>query len=217
MTKQCVKSAALGQQHLSLNPGDSNTAFAVSLALANSSQISKSLSICERSLNEDPRAYCLHVLRGYLRRLESNATARSYWYQSLAQLEDLFGPFPSGNLRVDVWVANAAAAVGENEIPDKVAKRVDSLGAADGYLQYRLAHVLAEQGNAAGAISRLNKASNAGFLSIQLLDCDLTLGLRTISRMTPFLNLKESLAVRTREFRTMFESSTHEEALRETS
>src|SRR5436309_2797286 len=64
------------------------------------------------------------------------------------------------------------AALGQRDEASAIAERIEQADPYNGYLNYRLAHVVAELGDVERAVRLIECAANSGFLSVQMLRCE---------------------------------------------
>lgn len=76
------------------------------------------------------------------------------------------------NYRALAYVANMRAALGQRDEASAMAEHIEQADPYNGYLNYRLAHVFAELGDAERAVRLVECATDAGFLSVQMLRCE---------------------------------------------
>lgn len=152
--------------YLPRHPTDANTRWATALAYRHlPSAAAEALKTIEDAAAADPSDITVWVLLGYLRRdLSGGAAAVEGWRAGLAHVD---GHDVSNN-RVMAWLANLYAALGEDRRALAIVHDLRSREPGNGYLCYRLAHVLAELGRGDEAIEMLNHAVDCGFLSAQL-------------------------------------------------
>lgn len=151
------------------NPADANTRWAVALASQHTAGgEAHGIRIAREALQADPGDVTVWVLLGYLYRLAGHeASARKAWAAGLARMWDQ-APDQS-NHRVKAWIANLHAGVGDRASALCVVDELTEADPTNGYLRYRLFHVLAELGEDAAALRMLESAVSCGFLSVQLL------------------------------------------------
>jgi hypothetical protein len=119
----------------------------------------------EEAAAADPGDITVWVLLGYLRRhLQGEAAATESWGSGLAHAEG--GGISSSRARA--WLANLHAALGEEQQALAIVDDLHSREPGNGYLCYRLAHVLAELRRDDQAVAMLDQAVGSGFLSVQL-------------------------------------------------
>jgi tetratricopeptide (TPR) repeat protein len=173
--------------YLPVSPRDSNTRWAVALAHLGFGDLPAAISIAQDAVAADPGDVTVWNLLGYLHRLGGDeATARDAWLAGIEHVAACVGTETVQNLRVQSWLANIEACVGHVE---QARAKIAWLAEAEphnGYLKYRLAHVLAELGDAEAAIRMLREAVQDGFLSVQLLRHDERLGVSSLVDLTEY-------------------------------
>jgi tetratricopeptide (TPR) repeat protein/DNA-binding XRE family transcriptional regulator len=152
--------------YLPAHPADANTRWAAALACCYlPAGGGEALRIVEDAATADPSDITAWVLLGYLRRhLHGEAAAAEGWKAGLAYVD---GRGISNN-RVRAWLANLYAALGEEQKALAIVDDLRSREPGNGYLCYRLAHVLAELRRDDQAVDMLDQAMRCGFLSVQL-------------------------------------------------
>lgn len=189
-------SSALGaaRPYLLTFPRDSNTRWAVALAYASIGDIRAAIHTARDAIVADPGDITIWNLLGYLHRLRGDdSAAHDAWSAGIEQADRGAGTTTFHNLRVQSWLANVEACAGH---PDRARSRVARLTRAEphnGYLKYRLAHVLAELGDARRGVRILREAVQDGFLSVQLLQCDELLGLSKLTGLAEYGVVRRTL------------------------
>jgi hypothetical protein len=84
--------------------------------------------------------------------------------------------------RARAWLANLHAALGEEQQALAIVDDLHSREPGNGYLCYRLAHVLAELRRDDQAVAMLDQAVGSGFLSVQLARREEVLATASIGR-----------------------------------
>lgn len=164
----------LSREYLARNPTDANTRWAVALAAGNLPEGEDAIAIAEDGLKADPEDATLWVLLGYLHRLYGDEVqAGRVWSQGLQRTSG----DGIANPRTAAWRANMLAGAGDVRGAAQVVEALRAAEPRNGYLQYRLAHVLAELGRCQDAVAILGSAVANGFLSVQLLRQERILGL----------------------------------------
>lgn len=97
------------------------------------------------------------------------------------------------NPRVQSWLANVEACVGHTERAREKVARLTEAEPHNGYIKYRLTHVLAELGDAETAIQTLREAVQDGFLSAQLLRHDERLGVSSLVDLVEYHQVRRAL------------------------
>jgi tetratricopeptide (TPR) repeat protein len=176
----------VADEYLAKHPTDANTRWAVALACQNSpGEGDRAIRIARDALDGDPADATLWVLLGYLHRLNGDeASARGAWSRGLERLK-AEAPDAS-NWRRKAWVANAQAAMGDSESALRAVHELSEADPENGYLRYRLGHVLAEIGHTGEAVRMLESAVNRGFLSLQLLRQEEVLGLSRLRSLDDY-------------------------------
>jgi tetratricopeptide (TPR) repeat protein len=150
--------------YLPAHPADANTRWAAALA-HHLSDGDKALRTIQDAADADPSDITVWVLLGYLsRHLYGEAAAAEGWKAGLAHVD---GNDISSS-RARAWLANLLAALREDRAALDIVDDLRSREPANGYLCYRLAHVLAELGRDDEAVDMLDQAVGCGFLSVQL-------------------------------------------------
>jgi tetratricopeptide (TPR) repeat protein len=160
--------ADAASRYLPGHPADANTRWAA--AMANQRLPGGgpgAIQIARDGLTAEPGDVTLWVLLGYLYRLNGDeGSAVLAWSDGLAHVEQQLGDGP--NYRFASWVANLHAAVGNQDAARSSVHALLNADPHNGYLRYRLSHVLAELGDADGAVQMFGEAVGCGFLSYQL-------------------------------------------------
>lgn len=170
-------------------PNDANTRWAVALAESKMpSAANRAMATAREGLAADPGDVTLWVLLGYLHRNAGDEDlARATWEEGLRTVP------VEANQRTLAWRANLLAAVGDRVGADRA---VDALVGGDphnGYLRYRMAHVLAENGRRVNAVDMLSQAVAEGFLSVQLLRQERVLALAPLRLTEEFRSVLDTL------------------------
>jgi tetratricopeptide (TPR) repeat protein len=177
------------REHLVRMPNDANTRWAVALAesrLPDGSQ--RAIATARAGLAGDPGDVTLWVLLGYLHRGAGDEEgAQEAWHEGLRAV-----PLEV-NQRTLSWRANLLAAVGDRARADQAVDALVGDNPHNGYVRYRMVHVLAENGRATNAVDMLSRAVDEGFLSAQLLRQELALGLEPLREMTGFCSTLQTL------------------------
>jgi tetratricopeptide (TPR) repeat protein len=185
---------AAADTYLPMYPRDSNTRWAVALAHLGTGGIHEAIHTALDAVAADPCDVMVWNLLGYLHRLGGDeAAAQRAWSAGIghAAARPCTGDRP--NLRVQSWLANMDACVGHTE---RARAKVAELAEAEphnGYLKYRLTHVLAELGDAQEAIRILREAVQDGFLSAQLLRHDEQLGVSSLVDLAEYREVRRTL------------------------
>ncbi len=157
--------AAAAADYLPAHPADANTRWAAALACRHLNDSAGALRIIEDAAATDPGDITVWVLLGYLRRhLHGEAAAAEGWKAGLASIDSR----GMSSSRAMVWLANLYAALGDERRAMGIVDDLCSREPGNGYLRYRLAHVLAELGRDDEAAGMLDQAVGCGFLSEQL-------------------------------------------------
>lgn len=142
----------------------------------------------------DPDDVAVWNLLGYLNRLNGDeAAARDAWSSGIEHVATRVGAGTMHNLRVQSWLANIEACVGDTASARAKVDRLNEAEPHNGYLKYRLAHVLAELGDAEAAIRTLREAVQDGFLSAQLLRHDERLGVSSLVDVSEYRQVRLTL------------------------
>lgn len=176
----------IAREYLAKHPTDANTRWAVALACQNvPGGGDEAIRIAGEALAADPVDVTLWVLLGYLYRMNGDAaSARKVWSQGLERLR-AEAPDAS-NWRRKAWVANAEAAVGDSESALRTVQELSEADPENGYLRYRLGHVLAEMGHLGEAVRMIESAVRHGFLSVQLLRQEEVLALSRLRELDDY-------------------------------
>lgn len=178
---------------LTRHPADANTRWAVALA---SQYVSggndEAIRIAGEGLAADPGDVTLWVLLGYLYRVNGdNARAIRIWERGLERVQvDVEG---GSNPRTRVWLANLHAGAGDVQAAVRCVDELVETHPQNGYVRYRLAHVLAEAGRCDASIGMLEEAVAHGFLSAQLLRRETILALEPLRGMGSFVDVVHAL------------------------
>lgn len=184
--------AAVSRDYLARHPADTNTRWAVALAASRlPGGCGEAIETAGEGVTADPSDVTVWLLLGYLHRLAGDGDqARAVWERGRTRITADGG---GSNLRTRAWLANLHACAGDEQ---SALRCVADLTAADphnGYLRYRLAHVLAELQHLDAAVGMLDEAVAEGFLSVQLLRQELVLGLAPLRQVDGFWGAVERL------------------------
>jgi tetratricopeptide (TPR) repeat protein len=185
---------AAARLYLPTYPRDSNTRWAVALAHLGDGDVHEAIHTAQDAVAADPHDVTVWNLLGYLHRLGGDeAAAHDAWSAGIeyAAARPCTGTRP--NLRVQSWLANIEACVGHTEQARAKVARLTEAEPHNGYLKYRLAHVLAELGDAEEAIRILREAVQDGFLSVQLLQHDERLGVASLADLAEYRKVRRTL------------------------
>lgn len=187
--------------YLARHPKDANTRWAVALASQNvPGGGPKAIQVAKDAVDADPGDVALWVLLGYLHRLNGEAEpARQAWSRGMQQA----GAEPLSNRR-RAWIANAAAAAGDRDAAYHTVRELSRAEPGNGYLRYRLGHVLAEIGALSEAVEMLGSAIEHGFLSVQLLRQEELLALSVLRESIPYSAVVQTLAEKVELCRTRY-------------
>jgi len=151
--------------YLPAHAADANTRWATALAYRHLGDGGEALRVIEDAATADPSDITVWVLLGYLRlHLHGEAAAAEGWKAGLAQVEGQ----DVSSTRARAWLANLYAALGDERSALGIVRDLCSREPGNGYLRYRLAHVLSELGRGDEAVDMLDQAVACGFLSAQL-------------------------------------------------
>lgn len=175
-------------------PRDSNTRWAVALAHIGSGDVHSAIHTAREAIAADPENVTVWNLLGYLHRLGGDETAaQDAWSTGIEHVGARAGKGLQSNLRVQSWLANIEACVGYAERARAKVARLIEAEPHNGYIKYRLAHVLAELGDAEAATRSLREAVQDGFLSVQLLRHDERLGLSSLVDLAEYRQVRLAL------------------------
>lgn len=173
---------------------DSNTRWAVAMAHLGDGDVHTAIHTARDAVSADPDDVTAWNLLGYLYRLSGDeAAAQDAWSMGIEHVAVPAGAGNRPNLRMQSWLANVEACAGHT---DRARARVTRLIEAEphnGYLKYRLTHVLAELGDADTAIRTLREAVQDGFLSVQLLRHEERLGLSSLVCLAEYRQVRRVL------------------------
>jgi tetratricopeptide (TPR) repeat protein len=180
--------------YLPTYPRDSNTRWAVALAHLGGGDIHKAIHTAQDAVAGDPDDVTVWNLLGYLHRLGGDeATALDSWSTGIEHVATRAETGVRHNLRVQSWIANIEACVGHTEQARAKVARLTEAEPHNGYLKYRLTHVLAELGDTEAAIRTLREAVQDGFLSVQLLRHDERLGVSSLVDLAEYREVRRTL------------------------
>ena len=185
--------SALGEARLYLPtyPRDSNTRWAVALAHLGSGDVQAAIHTARAAVAADPDDVTVWNLLGYLHRLSGDETAaHDAWSTGLKHVDARTEKGNRHNLRVQSWLANIEACVGHAERARATIARLTEAEPRNGYIKYRLTHVLAELGDADAAIRTLREAIQDGFLSVQLLRHEERLGISSLVDLAEYRQVR---------------------------
>ncbi|MBN1170624.1 MAG: hypothetical protein JXA67_00440 [Micromonosporaceae bacterium] len=177
--------AAISRDYLVRHPSDANTRWAVALASSHlPGGFGDAIRIAGDGVAADPTDATVWLLLGYLHRLAGDEDrAQAVWERGRTRLAADGG---GSNLRARAWLANLHAGVGDEPAALRCVADLTSADPHNGYLRYRLAHVLAELRRSEEAVEMLASAVADGFLSAQLLRQELVLGLAPLRQADGF-------------------------------
>ena len=186
-----LKAASL---YLPTHPRDSNTRWAIALAQLGSGDFNAAIHTARDAVAADPDAVTVWNLLGYLHRLGGDeAAAHNAWSMGIEHVSARRERGNHHNLRVQSWLANVEACVGNAERARAKIARLTDAEPHNGYLKYRLTHVLAELGDAEAAIRTLREAIQDGFLSVQLLRHEERLGISSLVGLAEYRQVRLAL------------------------
>jgi tetratricopeptide (TPR) repeat protein len=198
-----ARTMTVSREYLKRTPADANTRWAVALAAVNlPGGGAEAIRTAGDGLKADPCDVTLWVLLGYLHRLGGDdSRARQAWSRGL----DRVGAKSAGsNPRTRAWLANLLAGMGEVDTAMRFAAELTDADPHNGYLRYRLAHVLAEAGRSDEAVEMLGSAVAKGFLSAQLLRQEETLALTPLRGIEGFADVLRDLDTRVEDCQRMY-------------
>lgn len=177
--------AAFSRDYLVRHPTDANTRWAVALATSQlPGGVGEAIGIAGDGVAADPSDATVWLLLGYLHRLDGDDDqARTVWEQGRTRIAADGG---GSNPRTRAWLANLHAGVGDQRAALRSVAELARTDPHNGYLRYRLVHVLAELRHVGEAVEMLESAVAEGFLSVQLLRRELVLGLAPLRRAEGF-------------------------------
>ncbi|MGI9000798.1 MAG: helix-turn-helix domain-containing protein [Pseudonocardia sp.] len=177
--------------YLPAYPRDANTRWAVALAHLGSGDVNSAIYAARAAVAADPDDVTAWNLLGYLNRLSGDEVAAHHaWSTGIEHVAARAGRGKRRNLRVQSWLANIEACVGHAERARAAIVRPTEAEPHNGYLKYRLTHVLAELGDAEAAIRMLREAIQDGFLSVQLLRQEERLGLSCLIDLAEYRQVR---------------------------
>jgi tetratricopeptide (TPR) repeat protein len=180
--------------YLPAYPQDTNTRWAVALAHLGDADIDAAIHTVRDAVAADPDDITIWNLFGYLHRLSGEeAAAQHAWSTGIEHAAVSRRRWTRRNLRAQSWLANIEACVGHTERARAKVARLTEAEPHNGYLKYRLAHVLAELGDAEAAIRIMREAVQDGFLSVQLLRHDERLGMSSLVNLAEYHQVRRTL------------------------
>lgn len=181
------------RSYLIRHPGDANTRWAVALAWAYLPEGHEHAAhVAQDGLDADQDDVTLWVLLGYLHRHRGDEdAARRAWERGADAIVSLDAD--RSNSRTRAWTANLLAAAGRGEAATTLLDELTMAEPRNGYLRYRLAHVLAELGRPDEAVAMLAGAVAEGFLSVQLLQQEIILALAPMRGREGFASVVQEL------------------------
>jgi tetratricopeptide (TPR) repeat protein len=172
MVRRLADAASRGTAYLKQHPDDSNTAWALTMAHALLGDRQKAAIVAERGLRADHANFSLWLLLGYVQLAAGDTSSASRtWERGPRAVVDRLGE-TSTNYRALAYVANMHAALGQRDQALDMVQRIEQADPYNGYLNYRLAHVVAELGQVERAVQLIESAIDSGFLSVQMLRCE---------------------------------------------
>lgn len=182
------------RSYLPTCPRDSNTRWAVALAHVGSGDVHAAVRTTQDAVAADPDDVTVWNLLGYLHRLGGDeVAAHDAWSTGLERVAASVGGRNCHNPRVQSWLANIEACVGHTERAHARVARLTEAEPHNGYLKYRLTHVLAELGDAEAAVGTLREAIQDGFLSMQLLWHDEWLAISNLVGLADYRQVRRTL------------------------
>jgi tetratricopeptide (TPR) repeat protein/DNA-binding XRE family transcriptional regulator len=180
--------------YLPEHPADANTRWAAALAYRHLGELEQALRVIEEAAAADPGDITVWVLLGYLRLHAAGGTAAAAagWKAGLQQA----GAQDVSSSRAMAWLASLHAALGDENRARGLVRDLHAREPGNGYLLYRLAHVLAELGRDDQAIAMLDQAVARGFLSAQLAAREEILGTVRIRASEPYRAVMSRLGQR---------------------
>ncbi len=205
MVRRLPDAASIGSAYLRQHPGDSNTAWAVTMTQALLGDVEAGAWIAERSLRADQANFSLWLLLGYVQLAGGDESgARRTWERGARAVLGRLGE-ASTNYRALAYVANMYAALGQRNEALDIAKRIELAEPYNGYLNYRLAHVFSELGETERAVRSIELAADSGFLSVQMLGCEEQVcALSRLARGERYREAVSRLGRRVEELRTQY-------------
>lgn len=194
MVGDCPSALEAARLHLPTYPQDSNTRWAVAVAHLGGGDVHAAIDTARVAVGADPGDITVWNLLGYLHRLSGDeAAAHDAWSAGIEHVAARSVTEILHNARMQAWVANVAACLGHTERARAKVAHLTLAEPHNGYLKYRLTHVLAELGDAEAAIQTLRKAVQDGFLSLQLLRHEERLGLSSLVDLTEYREVRRAL------------------------
>lgn len=184
----------VAHRYLPTSPRDSNTRWAVALAHLCGGDIQNAIEAARDAVSADPEDVTAWSLLGYTHRHAGDETAaRDAWSKGIEHVAAHLTPGSQDNPRVQSWLASIEACLGYTEPAREKVGRISAAAPHNGYLKYRLAHVLAELGDAEAAVTTLREAIQDGFLSVQLLRQEERLGLASLVGLADYRRVRQIL------------------------
>lgn len=181
-------------RYLPVHSSDSNTRWAVALSHLGGGDICAAIHTARDAVTVNPADIVVWNLLGYLHRInDDDCAAQDAWLAGIEHAHEFTGAGTRVNFRVQSWLANVEACVGHIERAYATVTRLTQAEPHNGYLKYRLAHVLAELGDTDTAIRTLRDAVQDGFLSAQLLRHDERLGMSRLAGQAEYRQIKQTL------------------------
>jgi Flp pilus assembly protein TadD len=147
--------------------------WAVALAHLGSGDVQAAIHTARAAVAADPDDVTVWNLLGYLHHLSGDETAaHDAWSTGLKHVDARTEKGNRHNLRVQSWLANIEACVGHAERARATIARLAEAEPRNGYIKYRLIHVLAELGDADAAIRMLREAIQYRMVSSRYSCCD---------------------------------------------
>ncbi|MGH3902276.1 MAG: tetratricopeptide repeat protein [Pseudonocardiaceae bacterium] len=194
MIGDCQSALEAAHRYLPAYPHDSNTRWAVALAHLGRGDIHAAIHTARDAVDVNPEDIAVWNLLGYLHRLSNDDyAAHKAWSTGIEHAVACAGKGTRLNLRIQSWLANVEACVGHIERARTTVARLTEAEPHNGYLKYRLTHVLTELGDTEAAIKMLREAVQDGFLSVQLLQHDEQLGMSRLAGQAEYRRIRETL------------------------
>jgi tetratricopeptide (TPR) repeat protein len=164
------------------------------LAHLGGGDIHAAINTARDAVDKNPDDIAVWNLLGYLHRLSSDdSAAQEAWSTGIEHADAYADTGTCRNLRIQSWLANVEACVGHIEQARAAVARLTEADPNNGYLKYRLTHVLTELGDTEAAIKMLREAVQDGFLSVQLLQHDERLGISRLAGQAEYRRIKKVL------------------------